>query len=191
MQKNLRYFLIPVTLIFAILALNVFMSKTAVKENLAAFPKFSTIDVNGRPATNEIFAGKFTILVLWVTKDTQSRQLLQTLSDWQRENQDKVQVIGLVGDVKATDAAEKISLARQIMADCQAPQLLVNDDMTAFLSGIKTAPTICFVNPYGQLVGQPVSGYEIDLIKKEVRRLMTADSPANIDKSLIMKKLAQ
>ena len=191
MQKNLRYFLIPVTLIFAILALNVFTAKTAVKENLAAFPNFSTIDVNGRPATNEIFAGKFTILVLWVTKDTQSRQLLQTLSDWQRENQDKVQVIGLVGDVKATDAAEKISLARQIMADCQAPQLLVNDDMTAFLSGIKTAPTICFVNPYGQLVGQPVSGYEIDLIKKEVRHLMTADSPANIDKSLIMKKLAQ
>ncbi|WP_295159324.1 hypothetical protein [Selenomonas sp. AE3005] len=191
MQKNLRYFLIPVTLIFAILALNVFTAKTAVKENHAAFPNFSTIDVNGRSATNEIFAGKFTILVLWVTKDTQSRQLLQTLSDWQRENQDKLQVIGLVGDVKSTDTAEKISLARQIMADCQAPQLLVNDDMTAFLSGIKTAPTICFVNPYGQLVGQPVSGYEIDLIKKEVRRLMTADSPANIDKSLIMKKLAQ
>ena len=191
MQKNLRYFLIPVTLIFAILALNVFMSKTAVKENLAAFPKFSTIDVNGRPATNEIFAGKFTIIVLWVTKDTQSRQLLQTLSDWQRENQDKLQVVGLVGDVKSTDTAEKISLARQITVDCPVPQLLVNDDMTAFLSGIKTAPTICFVNPYGQLVGQPVSGYEIDLIKKEVRRLMTADSPANIDKSLIMKKLAQ
>ena len=191
MQKNLRYFLIPVTLIFAILALNVFTAKTAVKENLAAFPNFSTIDVNGRPATNEIFAGKFTILVLWVTKDTQSRQLLQTLSDWQRENQDKLQVIGLVGDVKSTDAAEKISLARQITADCPVPQLLVNDDMTAFLTGIKTAPTICFVNPYGQLVGQPVSGYEIDLIKKEVRRLMTADSPANIDKSLIMKKLAQ
>ncbi|WP_303842520.1 hypothetical protein [Selenomonas ruminantium] len=191
MQKNLRYFLIPVTLIFALLALNVFTAKTVVKENLAAFPNFSTIDVNGRPATNEIFAGKFTILVLWVTKDTQSRQLLQTLSDWQRENQDKLQVIGLVGDVKSTDAAEKISLARQIMADCPVPQLLVNDDMAAFLSGIKTAPTICFVNPYGQLVGQPVSGYEIDLIKKEVRRLMTADSPANIDKSLIMKKLAQ
>ena len=191
MQKNLRYFLIPVTLIFAILALNVFTAKTAVKENLAAFPNFSTIDVNSRPATNEIFAGKFTILVLWVTKDTQSRQLLQTLSDWQRENQDKLQVVGLVGDVKSTDAAEKISLARQITTDCPVPQLLVNDDMTAFLTSIKTAPTICFVNQYGQLVGQPVSGYEIDLIKKEVRRLMTADSPANMDKSLIMKKLAQ
>ena len=191
MQKNLRYFLIPVTLIFAILALNVFTAKTAVKENLAAFPNFSTIDVNSRPATNEIFASKFTILVLWVTKDTQSRQLLQTLSDWQRENQDKLQVVGLVGDVKSTDAAEKISLARQITTDCPVPQLLVNDDMTAFLTSIKTAPTICFVNQYGQLVGQPVSGYEIDLIKKEVRRLMTADSPANIDKSLIMKKLAQ
>ena len=110
MQKNMRYFLIPVTLIFAILALNVFTAKTAVKENLAAFPNFSTIDVNGRPATNEIFAGKFTILVLWVTKDTQSRQLLQTLSDWQRENQDKVQVVGLVGDVKSTDTAEKFPL---------------------------------------------------------------------------------
>ena len=191
MQKNLRYFLIPVTLIFAILALNVFTAKTTIKENLAAFPNFSTIDVNSRPATNEIFAGKFTILVLWVTKDTQSRQLLQTLSDWQRENQDKLQVVGLVGDVKSTDAAEKISLARQITTDCPVPQLLVNDDMTAFLTSIKTAPTICFVNQYGQLVGQPVSGYEIDLIKKEVRRLMTADSPANIDKSLIMKKLAQ
>jgi hypothetical protein len=36
-----------------------------------------------------------------------------------------------------------------------------------------------------------VTGYETDLIKKEARHLMAADSPSAINKSLIMKKLSQ
>ena len=82
-------------------------------------------------------------------------------------------------------------MRQTIAQDIPIPQLLVNDNMAPFLTTIKAAPTICFVNPYGQLIGQPVTGYETDLIKKEARRLMATDSQSDIDKSLIMKKLSQ
>ena len=161
------------------------------KQTPAAFPQFQTRDLAGHVVSNEVFAGKFTVLVLWVVKDTNSHQLLQELTDWQVHESADIQIIGLIGDVKTTDNEDKIALAQTIVQDIPSPQLLVNDDMAAFLTTIKAAPTICFVNPYGQLIGQPVTGYETDLIKKEVRRLMAADSPSAINKSLIMKKLSQ
>ena len=191
MKKNLRYVLLPLTLIFAILAINVLLTPSGTRQTPAAFPKFQTKDLAGQSVNNEIFTGKFTILVLWVIKDNHSRQLLQALTDWQLQESDDMQIIGLAGDVKTTDNDDKIAFAQNVANDFPIPQLLVNDDMAAFLTTIKTVPTICFVNPYGQLVGQPVAGYEIDLVKKEARRLMAADSQSDTDKSLIMKKLAQ
>ena len=190
MKKNLRYVLLPLTLLFAILAINVLHAPSNTKQTPAAFPQFQTRDLAGHVVTNEVFAGKFTILVLWVVKDTNSRQLLQELTDWQVHESADIQIIGLIGDVKTTDNEDKIALTQTIVQDIPSPQLLVNDDMAAFLTTIKAAPTICFVNPYGQLIGQPVTGYEIDLIKKEARRLMATDSQSDIDKSLIMKKLS-
>ena len=191
MKKNLRYILLPLTLIFVLLAINVLRAPAGNKQMPAAFPQFQTHDLAGHVVTNEVFAGKFTILVLWVVKDTNSRQLLQELTDWQVHESADIQIIGLIGDVKTTDNEDKIALTQTIVQDIPSPQLLVNDDMAAFLTTIKAAPTICFVNPYGQLIGQPVTGYETDLIKKEARRLMAADSPSAINKSLIMKKLSQ
>ena len=185
----MKKILIPLFLLFALLALNVLTSKLAPQEPPATFPQFTTIDLNGHTVTNEIFTGRFTVLVLWVTQDQHSRQLLQALSSWQETETAKLQIVCLVGDVKTTDTT-KIPAARQITAGLALPQLLVNDDMTALLTTIRTAPTICFINPYGQLVGQPVTGHELELIKKEACRLMAADSPANIDKSPIMKKLS-
>jgi hypothetical protein len=185
----MKKILIPLFLLLAIPALNVFVNKLTPQEPPAAFPRFQTSDINGHTVTNEIFNGRFTVLVMWVTKDEHSRQLLQALSSWQETKSANLQIVCLVGDVKTTDTT-KIPVARQMTAGLTLPQLLVNDDMAALLTTFRAAPTICFVNPYGQLVGQPVTGHELELIKKEACRLMAADSPANIDKSPIMKKLS-
>lgn len=191
MRTTLRYFLLPLALILSILTINLFPARDTTSQNISLFPMFQTTDLAGNPITNKIFTGKFTVLVLWVTKDENSRQLWRFLSDWQQAEADRLQIIGLVGDVKNTDDADKISIARQMTAGYAIPQLLVNDDMAEFLTTIRAAPTICFVDATGRLIGQPVTGYEPELIKKEARRLLATDASVNMDKSLFMKKAAQ
>ena len=191
MRKKLRYFLLPLALILSILTINLFSARDTNRQTISLFPQFQTTDLNGNTITNKIFTGKFTVLVLWVTKDENSRQMWRFLSDWQQTEADKLQIIGLVGDVKSTDDAAKIDNARQIATGYDIPQLLVNDDMTEFLTTIRAAPTICFVDATGRFVGQPVTGFEPELIKKEAHRLLAVDSSANVDKSLFMKKAAQ
>lgn len=191
MRTTLRYLLIPLALILSILTINLFSPRDTTKSNISLFPKFQTTDLAGNSITNKIFTGKFTVLVLWVTKDENSRQLWHFLSDWQQTEADKLQIVGLVGDVKSTDDAAKISFARQMTAGYAIPQLLVNDDMAEFLTTVRAAPIICFVDATGRLVGQPVTGYEPELIKKEARRLLATDSSSTMDKSLFMKKAAQ
>lgn len=191
MRKKLRYFLLPLALILSILTINLFSARDTNRHPLSLFPQFQTTDLNGNTITNKIFTGKFTVLVLWVTKDENSRQMWRFLSDWQQTEADKLQIIGLVGDVKSTDDAVKIDNARQITTGYDIPQLLVNDDMTEFLTTIRAAPTICFVDATGRFVGQPVTGFEPELSKKEAHRLLAVDSSANVDKSLFMKKAAQ
>ena len=190
-MKNLRYILLPLALVLSILTLNLFSARDTTSQNISLFPMFQTTDLAGNPITNKIFTGKFTVLVLWVTKDENSRQLWRFLSDWQQTEAGNLQIVGLVGDVKSTDTADKISFAQQMTAGYAIPQLLINDDMADFLTTIRAAPTICFVDATGRLIGQPVIGYEPELIKKEARRLLATDSQTNIDKSLIMKKLSQ
>lgn len=190
MRTNLRYILLPLALLLSILTINVFSAQDTNKQNMLSFPAFQTVDLNGNTITNKIFTGRFSVVVLWVTKDENSRQLWRFLSDWQQTENGRVQIIGLVGDVKSTDDAAKISYARQMAAEFAQPQLLVNDDMAEFLTNMRAAPAICFVDATGRLVGQPVIGYEPELIKKEARRLLATDSQTNIDKSLIMKKLS-
>lgn len=191
MRNNLRYFLIPLALMFSILAIHLFSARDTASQNLILFPRFQTADLTGNTITNKVFTGKFTVLVLWVTKDENSRQLWHFLSDWQQAEAGRLQIIGLVGDARSTDDAAKIDYARQITAGFAIPQLLVNDDMAEFLTTIRAAPTICFVDATGRLVGQPVTGFEPELIQKEARRLLATDSSADMDKSLFMKKAAQ
>ena len=143
MKKNLRYVLLPLTLLFAILAINVLHAPSNTKQTSAAFPQFQTRDLAGHVVTNEVFAGKFTILVLWVVKDTNSRQLLQELTDWQVHESADIQIIGLIGDVKTTDNDDKIALVQTIAQDIPIPQLLVNDDMESFLHQSRPDNLLC------------------------------------------------
>ncbi|MBE6085063.1 MAG: hypothetical protein E7203_06295 [Selenomonas ruminantium] len=191
MRTNLRYILLPLALLLSILTINVFSARDTNKQNLLRFPAFQTVDLNGNTVTNKIFTGRFTVVVLWVTKDENSRQLWRFLSDWQQAETSPIQIIGLVGDVKSTDDAAKINYAQQMTADFSQTQLLVNDDMAEFLTNMRAAPAICFVDATGRLVGQPVIGYEPELIKKEARRLLATDSQADRNKSLFMKKASQ
>ena len=142
------------------------------------FPAFSTKDLRGNIVTQEIFMGKLSVVCLWVTKDAATgRSLLADLSAWQNA-EPSFQLIGIVGDVRDTDAPETVAVAQSIAQDCAAdiPQLLVNDELTDFLRRIRNAPTVCFFDNRGNIVGQPIVGNEPDLVKKEARRLLNANA---------------
>ena len=146
----------------------------------AKFPAFRTTTLTGRAVTDEIFAGKTTAVCLWVVRDEAgSRAALEHLSPLSGEQPDNVQFVGLVGDLKTDDGAEKRALAEKIAADCPEsfPQLFVNDDFAPFLTRLRAAPTVCFVDGSGRLIGQAVVGDEPELVRKELDRLLEKDSP--------------
>ena len=152
------------------------------------FPAFRTETLDGRAATDEIFAGKTTALCVWTVRDANmSRAALQKLSAIAAGFPQPAQFVGLVGDLKTGDGAENRAAAQEIAAGASPafPQLMVNDDFTPFLSKLRSAPTIVFIDGAGRLVGQPVVGDEPELVKKELSRLLEKDSP----RSLALKKI--
>ena len=152
------------------------------------FPAFRAETLDGRVATDEIFAGKTTAVCVWTVRDANaSRAALQKLSAIAAGFPQTAQFVGLVGDLKTGDGAEKRAAAQEIAAGVSPafPQLTVNDDFTPFLSKLRSAPTIVFIDGAGRLVGQPVVGDEPELVKKELSRLLEKDSP----RSLALKKI--
>ena len=152
------------------------------------FPAFRTETLDGRAATDEIFAGKTTVVCVWTVRDANmSRAALQKLSAIAADFPQTAQFVGLVGDLKTGDGAEKRAAAQEIAAGVSPafPQLTVNDNFTPFLSKLRSAPTIVFIDGAGRLVGQPVVGDEPELVKKELSRLLEKDSP----RSLALKKI--
>ena len=152
------------------------------------FPAFRAETLDGRVATDEIFAGKTTAVCVWTVRDANmSRAALQKLSAIAEDFPPPAQFVGLVGDLKTGDGAEKRAAAQEIAAGVSPafPQLTVNDDFTPFLSKLRSAPTIVFIDGAGRLVGQPVVGDEPELVKKELSRLLEKDSP----RSLALKKI--
>ncbi|MBQ7479362.1 MAG: hypothetical protein IJT01_10815 [Selenomonadaceae bacterium] len=189
MTISRKIFLLPFLTIFLLLLLDAFLISRLdevpsiyQKSQSLPFPEFRTRDLRGNTVTHEIFRGKFSIVCLWVMQDaTTSRELLETLSAWRNTSPKPFQLMGIVGDLRDTEPPERLDVAREIVGDCpeDVPHLLVNDDMEGFLRRIHNAPTVCFVNEHGELVGQPVVGNEPDLIRKEAERLMERDSLQN------------
>lgn len=189
MTISRKIFLIPFLTVFLLLVLDAFLISRLdevpsiyQKSQSLPFPEFRTKDLHGNTVTHEIFQGKFSIVCLWVTQDaTTSRELLESLSSWKNACPKPFQLIGIVGDLRDTEPPEKLAVAQEIVGDCpeDVPHLLANDDMEGFLRRIHNAPTVCFVNEHGELVGQPVVGNEPGLIRKEAERLMEMDSLQN------------
>ena len=156
------------------------------------FPAFWTETLDGRVVTEEIFAGKTTAVCVWTVRDAEiSRAALQHLAGIVGELPENAQFIGLVGDLNIEDSAEKRATAKAIAADCSAifSQLLINDDFMPFLTRLRSAPTVVFIDSAGRLVGQPVVGDEPELVRKEFFRLIEKDSPRNHALQKIQKAL--
>ncbi len=158
----------------------------------AKFPAFRTETLDGVAVTDEIFAGKTTAVCVWTVRDVEnSRAALNHLAAIAEELPENAQFIGLVGDLKAEGSADKRTTAKAIATGGSAifPQLLINDEFMPFLTRLRSAPTIVFVDSAGRLVGQPVVGDEPELVRKEFFRLLEKDSPRNLALQKIQKAI--
>ncbi len=190
-KQNLRYLLPALILIILLFAIDIFYLSPTPPQHPATFPSFRTIDLNGQDYDEGIFHGRLTLVCLWVTKDDSSAEILEPLAAWQKTEENSIQLVGLVGDLKDDAPTEKIAQARNITRNLPSsfPQLLTNDSLFPFLSTIKSAPAFVFVNEQGQITGQPVAGWEISLIKKEAHRILSAGSPETQQKNHLQSQL--
>ena len=191
-KQNLHYFILPLALIALLFAIDVFyLTPLSIEKVPQTFPDFSTTDLEGQTYSKGIFANRLTLVCLWVTKDSQAVEMLANLAAWQEEENNAIQLVGLVGDMKEDSPAESLAQVKAISENLPPsfPQLLTNDSLAPFLSAIRAAPTFVFVNEQGQIVGQPIAGWEMTLIKKEAHRILSAGSPEAKQKNHLQSQL--
>lgn len=135
------------------------------------FPAFKTNFLDGEVATEKIFTGKITALVLWTANNELSDDLLKNLDAELKNLPGNVQVIGLVGDKNFSDAE---NIAKKFSPHIR--HLEVNDDFFPVLSKIRTAPITIFIDERGNLVGQPAGG-DVKFILRELNFVLEKDSP--------------
>ena len=182
---NFRRFLVPFLTAFLLLLVNgIMMARMDDRPFLyqgvsdVRIPPFRTKDLQGNIVTQDIFAGKFTVVCFWMARDADnSRKLLKSIQDWRNSAQVNIQLVGMVGDLRnmsdEAQASSALSVSNEIPA---VPQILVNDELASLLVRIRNAPTVFFVDGQGNLVGQPVVGNEPILVQKEAMRLIKAES---------------
>ncbi len=165
-----RRFFFPLAIIIFLLAVDIFLfEEVSLDRN---FPAFRAEDFNGAVLTDEIFAGKLTVLCIWSTNYDECAEMLAALEDLNQNLPPNVQIIGFFGE-KEIDAARALAIKNSP----SIPQILANDDFLPLLSKIKFVPTTIFVDAQGRIIGQPVTGAEIILVQRELARILEMDSP--------------
>ena len=139
-----------------------------------AMPEFSTIDLQGNVAANDVFSqADLTVVNFWATYCSPCISELPELGEWAEEMPDNVQIIGIVVDVESEES-DQYALACQLAEQSGAGyQNLVAagefDDIIYELIGV---PTTIFVDKEGNIVGDPIVGADVDGYKAFVEEYM-------------------
>lgn len=141
----------------------------------SGIPAFETVDLDGNTVTNNLFAGKdVTVINVWGTFCGPCINEMPELAAWAGELPDNVQLVGLVGDVSGPDDSEHLSLAQLICekAGVTYTNIIPDDSLREFLSGLIGYPTTFLVDGNGNLIGDPIIGAAPDEYKKAVEKAL-------------------
>ena len=134
-------------------------------EPVSSFPAFSTVDLNGNPVTEAIFAGKdLTVVNVWGTYCSPCIDEMDELAAWSASMPENVQLIGLVSDLYSPDDADTLETAKMI---CEATgatnyvHLVSGLDFAPILNNLVGVPTTFFVDSTGSIVGDPIVGANV------------------------------
>lgn len=137
----------------------------------AAFPSFTTTDLDGNTVTESIFSEKdLTVLNIWGTFCGPCIGEMPELGEWAKEMPDNVQIIGLIIDINGEEDIEHHDLAVDITQESGADftNLIANADFAPILKDVIGVPTTLFIDGEGNLVGDPIIGADVDGYKKLV-----------------------
>ncbi len=140
-----------------------------------AVPEFTTEDLSGKKVTNDIFAKKdLTVVNLWATFCGPCIEEMPELQALSSKYADKVQFVGIVGDVAGSDDTEHLELAQTITkkAGVKFTNLIASDDLEDFLSGVIGYPTTIFVDSQGNIIGDPIVGSDISGTEEIIKSMM-------------------
>ncbi len=128
-------------------------------------PAFTTQDLSGNEITAEIFREKsLTVVNVWGTFCGPCIEEMPALADWARKMDERVQLIGIVGDIEGLEDAEHLELARLIAekAGIEFTNLIPTEDFSVLMNGLIGFPTTFFVDESGAIVGEPIIGANVE-----------------------------
>lgn len=139
------------------------------------FPKFSTVDLNNNPVTNEIFAQKkVTVVNVWGTFCGPCIAEMPELGKWAKNISPDAQIIGIVCDISNSNDSAVISDAKDILQDANANfiNIIPDESLQNFLQEVEAVPTTFLVDSKGNIVGEPVVGADVEQYMKNVKRFL-------------------
>ncbi|MDR1741976.1 MAG: TlpA family protein disulfide reductase [Synergistaceae bacterium] len=131
-------------------------------EDRFRFPAFSSQTIEGAPVTDAVFAEKrLTMVNMWATWCPPCVGEMPDLAELARDMPEGSQLVGIVMDVSVGDVGTPAhAKAKAILSQAGADfmQILRSDDMTPYLSGVRSIPATIFVNSEGRVIEQPLVG---------------------------------
>lgn len=129
-----------------------------------AMPVFKTVDLSGNEITDAVFLDKdLTVVNLWGTFCTPCIEEMPELEALHQKYSDRVQVLGIVGDIDGVEDTVHLELAKTITEKAKVtfPNLVANEDFADLISGVIGYPTTIFVDKFGNIIGEPIVGSDI------------------------------
>lgn len=138
-------------------------------------PDFKTVDLNGNEVTKDVFQNKLlTVVNFWGTACGPCIQEMPELEALAQKYADKVQFLGIVTDIMDTEDAKHIEHAKIIIekSGVTYPNLIPNETFKGTLQGIYGTPTTIFVDPTGNIIGEPIVGADVPAVEAFIQSVI-------------------
>ena len=138
-------------------------------------PDFKTVDLNGNEVTKDVFQSKMlTVVNFWGTSCGPCIQEMPELEALAQKYADKVQFLGIVTDIMDTEDAKHIEHANLIIekSGVTYPNLIPNETFKGTLQGIYGTPTTIFVDPTGNIIGEPIVGQDVPAVEAFIQSVI-------------------
>ena len=137
----------------------------------AAWTGFTTVDMEGNPVDDSIFAqADLTVLNIWGTYCSPCVSEMPELAAWANELPENVQLLGLVVDSgSVTDIPHDMAAKILESSGATFTNLLYNESLEPQLSEIDGTPTTLFLDSQGNQVHAPILFASVELYKLSVQ----------------------
>lgn len=151
-------------LFFFVAAISLFAQSSGNK-----FGNFTTVDVNGNPVTQDIFARKdVTIINVWGTYCGPCIKEMPELGEFEKSLPQNTQLIGIVVDVSSEKDKRGTAAVKRIVkgAGAEFKNLLISNTLAGNLQNLQFVPTTLLVDKNGNIIGDPIVGANVRNYKK-------------------------